>query len=93
MRCLGFWLVEGHELRAEHGVRTTRVFRRLFGVEFTVIESVDLVTDEQRGEEVILASVRRSPRVGRVVRGVSAAVRVMTPGTGDVGGAPWIWAR
>ena len=53
---LGFWLVESQELRAEYGVRMSRVFRTLLGVEFTVIESVDLV--EVRGEEVIIAAVR-----------------------------------
>ena len=53
---LGFWLVNGQELRAEYGVRTTRVFKRLLGVEYAVIESVDLV--EERGEEMIIAAVR-----------------------------------
>jgi transposase len=37
-------------------VRTARVWRRLLGVEQTVIESVELV--EERGEEVIVARVR-----------------------------------
>jgi len=39
-------------------VRTTRVFKRLLGVEYTVIESVELVEDERRGEEVLLARVQ-----------------------------------
>lgn len=37
-------------------MRSVRVFRRLLGVEHTVIESVEL--DEERGEEVIVARVR-----------------------------------
>jgi transposase len=37
-------------------VRTARVWRRLLGVEQTVIESVELV--EERGEEVVVARVR-----------------------------------
>ena len=36
-----------------------RVFRRLLGVEHTVIESVDLV--EERGEEMVIAAVRPIP--------------------------------
>jgi transposase len=38
-------------------VRTTRVWRRVLGVEHTVIESVELETDG-RGEEVLVARVR-----------------------------------
>jgi transposase len=38
-------------------VRTTRVWRRVLGVEQTVIESVDLETDA-RGQEVLIARVR-----------------------------------
>jgi transposase len=38
-------------------VRTTRVWRRVLGVERTVIESVDLQTDE-RGRELLVARVR-----------------------------------
>jgi transposase len=56
-------------------VRSVRVFRRLLGVEHTVIESVGLVKDEERGEEVIVASVRpvashasRCSRCGRRCR-------------------------
>jgi transposase len=41
-----------------NGVRSSRVFKRLLGVEHTVIESVELVEDERRGEEMILARVR-----------------------------------
>src|SRR5829696_6590508 len=39
------------------GVRTTRVWRRVLGVEHTVIESVELETDE-RGQELLVARVR-----------------------------------
>ena len=38
-------------------MRTTRLWRRVLGVEHTVIKSVDLETDG-RGEEVLLARVR-----------------------------------
>ena len=38
-------------------MRTTRVWRRVLGVEHTVIESVDLETD-RRGQEVLVARVR-----------------------------------
>jgi transposase len=38
-------------------VRTTRVWRRLLGVEQTVIESVELETDE-RGRQLLVARVR-----------------------------------
>ena len=38
-------------------MRTTRLWRRVLGVEHTVIESVDLETDA-RGQEVLLARVR-----------------------------------
>ena len=38
-------------------MRTTRVWRRVLGVERTVIESVDLQTDE-RGRELLVARVR-----------------------------------
>jgi transposase len=38
-------------------VRTTRVWRRVLGVEHTVIESVELETD-QRGQELLVARVR-----------------------------------
>jgi hypothetical protein len=42
-------------------VRTTRVWRRVLGVEHTVIESVDLES-EGRGGEVLVAQVR--PKAG-----------------------------
>jgi transposase len=42
-------------------VRTTRVWRRVLGVEHTVIESVDLESDG-RGREVLVARVR--PKAG-----------------------------
>ncbi len=35
-----------------------RVFRRLLGVEHTVVEGVELEHDDERGEEVLVASVR-----------------------------------
>ena len=38
-------------------MRTTRVWRRVLGVEHTVIESVELETDE-RGQELLVARVR-----------------------------------
>jgi transposase len=41
-----------------NGVSGVRVFRRLLGVEHTVVESVDLVKDEERSGEVLVASVR-----------------------------------
>jgi transposase len=54
-----------------------RVFRRLLGVEHTVIESVDLV--EERGEEMVIAAVRpvrsrrsRCSRCNRRCRGYDA---------------------
>jgi transposase len=39
-------------------VSSVRVFRRLLGVEHTVVEGVELVKDDKRGEEVLVASVR-----------------------------------
>jgi transposase len=39
-------------------VSSVRVFRRLLGVEHTVVEGVALVKDDKRGEEVLVASVR-----------------------------------
>jgi hypothetical protein len=42
-------------------VRTTRVWRRVLGVEHTVIEWVDLESDG-RGREVLVAQVR--PKAG-----------------------------
>ena len=44
--------------RLGNGVSGVRVFRRLLGVEHTVVEGVELVKDEERGEEVLIASVR-----------------------------------
>jgi transposase len=38
-------------------VSSVRVFRRLLGVEHTVVEGVELVKDDKRGEEVLVASV------------------------------------
>jgi len=56
-------------------VSSVRVFRRLLGVQHTVVESVRLVKDEERDEEVIVASVRpvashalRCSRCGRRCR-------------------------
>jgi len=46
-------------------VRRTRVWRRVLGVEHTVIESVDLETDG-RGQEVLVAQVR--PKVSAARR-------------------------
>jgi transposase len=45
-------------------VRTTRVWRRVLGIEHTVIESVDLETDG-RGQEMIIAQVRVKAGVAR----------------------------
>jgi transposase len=45
-------------------VRTTRVWRRVLGVEHTVIESVDLEADE-RGGQVLVASVRPKASAAR----------------------------
>src|SRR3954470_6098114 len=46
------------------GVRTTRVWRRVLGVEHTVIESVELEPDG-RGGEVLVAVVRPQAGVAR----------------------------
>jgi transposase len=74
---LGFWLVEVRNQGAEYGVRNLRVFRRLLGVEYTVIEDVEL--GEERGEEVVIARVRpvrarrsRCSRCQRRCRGYDA---------------------
>lgn len=49
-------------------MRTTRVWRRVLGVEHTVLASVDLVA--QGGEEVLVARVRvKSGQVSRCSRG------------------------
>ena len=45
-------------------MRTTRVWRRVLGVEDTVIESVELETDK-RGVEVLVARVRPKGGVAR----------------------------
>jgi len=49
---------------AGNGVRTTRVWRRVLGVEHTVIESVELEPDG-RGGEVLVAVVRPKAGVAR----------------------------
>ncbi|MGH3546858.1 MAG: hypothetical protein ACRDQU_01755 [Pseudonocardiaceae bacterium] len=58
-------------------MRTTRVWRRLLGVENTVIESVDLEPDGRGGEQLI-ARVR--PRVvpGHGARAAGGAALAMT---------------
>jgi transposase len=56
------------------GVRTTRVWRRVLGVERTVIESVNLETDGP-GQEVLIARVRVKPVRRGAVRAACAAAR------------------
>src|SRR5436190_1096300 len=51
--------------RRRRGVRRTRVWRRVLGVEHTVIESVELETDG-RGQELLVARVR--PKVSAARR-------------------------
>lgn len=70
-----------------------RVFRRLFGVEHTVVEGVDLVCDGRLNEEVLVASVPHSPRTRCAVRFVSDAVRTGTRAMDGAVGARLIWAR
>ena len=54
-------------------MRTSRVWRRVLGVEHTVIESVDLETDG-RGQEVLVARVRVSAGAARRLFALPAAL-------------------
>lgn len=56
MPCLEFRVTTAWNDHDGNGVRTTRVWRRLLGVEHTVIESVDPESDG-RGGEVLIALV------------------------------------
>ena len=58
-------------------MRTTRVWRRVLGVEKTVIEWVELET-EQRGQELLVARVRVG-RGGAALSHAGGAARAMTP--------------
>ena len=57
MPCLEFRAYHSWNDHDGNGVRTTRVWRRVLGVEHAVIESVDLEQGE-RGGEVLVARVR-----------------------------------
>ena len=73
---LGFWLVEVGTERAENGVRNTRVFRALLGVQNIVIEASSSM---RRG--VVVVQVR--PAGGsRSMRGVPATARWYDRGEG-----------
>jgi transposase len=61
--CLEFRATTARNDHDGDGVRTTRVWRRVLGVEHTVIESVDLESDG-RGGEVLIARVRPKGGVG-----------------------------
>ena len=54
-------------------MRTTRVWRRVLGVEHTVIESVELETD-QRGQELLVARVRVKTGGGAALLALPAAL-------------------
>lgn len=65
MSHLGFWPSTVRDDQDGNGVRTTRVWRRVLGVEHTVIEWVDL-EPSGRGGEVLVAQV--GPKAGAAGR-------------------------
>lgn len=71
MPCLEFLAFDSQDDQDGDGVRTTRVCRRLLGVEHTVIEPVELETGEW-GEEVLVVRVR--VKAGAAVLPVSPAL-------------------
>src|SRR5450631_3323939 len=73
----------------EHGMRKTRVFGQLMGVQGMVIGDVTVQADPDGDGEVLVVSVR--PDAGRRVGVVSAVggARAMTRGWGYGGGGRW----
>ena len=71
--CLEFRAYHSWNDHDGNGVRTTRVWRRVLGVEHTVVESVDLEPDGRGGEQLI-ARVRGEGGGGVAVLAVRAAL-------------------
>src|SRR5664280_2584130 len=82
-------LAERPERRRRHGMRKTRVFGQLLGVQGMVIGDVTMQPDPDGDGEVLVVSVRPDARSGAGARSADGRARGMTPASGPGGGGRW----
>src|SRR5664280_3295115 len=83
-------LAKGPERRRRHGMRKTRVFGQLMGVQGMVIGDVTMQPDPDGDGEVLVVSVRPDARSGgRCAQCRRSCPGCMTPASGPGGGGRW----
>src|SRR5664279_1299458 len=84
-----FGLAERPERRRRHGMRKTRVFGQLMGVQGMVVGDVTMHPDPDGDGEVLVVSVRPDARSGGRCAQCDGRARGMTPASGPGGGGRW----